>query len=98
MTGRPCKPGSDLHGLWRLLLPGTPFPACGVAEDSTADSSERVALAENSRDDEAPADAGEPQRQSGFINPLWRASITADHKLDRIRLDARELDGERRRG
>ena len=33
MSGRPCKPGSDLHGLWRLLLPGTAFPACGVPED-----------------------------------------------------------------
>ena len=58
MTGRPCKPGSDLHGLWRLLLPGTAFPACGVAEE--ADKSEQVALAENSRDDKA--DAREPQR------------------------------------
>ena len=56
MTGRPCKPGSDLHGLWRLLLPGTPFPACGVAENSTEDTSERVALAENARDDKAAAD------------------------------------------
>jgi hypothetical protein len=62
MTGRPCKPGSDLHGLWRLLLSGTPFPACGEPEDSTADSSEPFALVENSRDDKAPADAGEPQR------------------------------------
>jgi hypothetical protein len=33
MTGRPCKPDSDLKGLWRTLL-GTPFPACGIAEDS----------------------------------------------------------------
>jgi hypothetical protein len=53
MTGRPCKPGSDLHGLWRLLLPGTAFPTCGVPENSTTETSERVAPAENSRDDEA---------------------------------------------
>jgi hypothetical protein len=33
MTGRPCKPDSDLKGLWRTLL-GTPFPACGIAEES----------------------------------------------------------------
>jgi hypothetical protein len=32
MIGRPCKPDSDLKGLWRTLL-GTPFPACGIAED-----------------------------------------------------------------
>ena len=55
MTGRPCKPGSDLHGLWRLLLPGTAFPACGVPENSTEDTSERVALAENARDEKADA-------------------------------------------
>ncbi len=33
MTGRPCKPDADLKGLWRTLI-GTPFPACGIAEDS----------------------------------------------------------------
>jgi hypothetical protein len=62
MTGRPCKPGSDLDGLWRLLLPGTAFPACGAAENATADTSERVASAESPRDDKAHADVGEPQR------------------------------------
>jgi hypothetical protein len=36
MTGRPCRPGSDLRGLWRLLLPGTAFPACGVAVEADA--------------------------------------------------------------
>jgi hypothetical protein len=60
MTGRPCNPGSDLHGLWRLLLPGTAFPACGVPENSTTDKSEQVALSENVRDDKA--DASQPQR------------------------------------
>jgi hypothetical protein len=58
MTGRPCKPGSDLHGLWRLLLPGTAFPACGAPEE--ADTSEHIALAENARDDKTEAD--QPQR------------------------------------
>jgi hypothetical protein len=60
MTGRPCKPGSDLHGLWRLLLPGAAFPACGAPEET--DAPERVASAENARDDKARADAGGPQR------------------------------------
>jgi hypothetical protein len=59
MTGRPCKPGSDLRGLWGLLLPGTAFPACGVPED--ADKSEQGALAENACD-KVPADPGEPRR------------------------------------
>jgi hypothetical protein len=40
------------------LLPGTAFPACGVAEE--ADKSEQVAFAGNARDDKA--DAGEPRR------------------------------------
>jgi hypothetical protein len=51
MTGRPCKPGSDLHGLWRLLLPGTAFPACGVADEADAASPLRP---ETDGDDEAP--------------------------------------------
>jgi hypothetical protein len=35
MIGRPCKPDSDLKGLWRALI-GTPFPACGIAEDTVS--------------------------------------------------------------
>ena len=38
MAGRPCNPGSDLQGLWRLLLPGSAFPTCGVAETSDDDA------------------------------------------------------------
>jgi hypothetical protein len=30
MTNRPCKPDSDLRGIWQMLLPDVPFPACGV--------------------------------------------------------------------
>jgi hypothetical protein len=37
MSGRPCKPDADLKGLWRTLI-GTPFPACGIAEDSDSPS------------------------------------------------------------
>jgi len=33
MASRPCKPDGDLKGLWRMLL-GTPFPACGIPEDT----------------------------------------------------------------
>jgi hypothetical protein len=60
MTGRPCRPDADLKRMWRLLLPGTAFPACGVPDE--ADTSERVALVESSCDDKAHADAGQPQR------------------------------------
>jgi len=42
------------------LLPGTAFPACGVVENFTEDTSERVALAEDAREDKAAAD--QPQR------------------------------------
>jgi hypothetical protein len=30
MTNRPCKPDADLCGIWQMLLPDVPFPACGV--------------------------------------------------------------------
>ena len=39
MIGRPCKPDDDLKGLWRMLL-GTPFPACGMAEEAEVESSD----------------------------------------------------------
>jgi hypothetical protein len=41
MAGRTCKPDSDLKRLWQVLLPNTPFPACGTPEtpDATADHS-----------------------------------------------------------
>jgi hypothetical protein len=40
MAGRPCKPDADFERLWRFLLPGTRFPACGVAEDAEAAASD----------------------------------------------------------
>jgi hypothetical protein len=68
MANRPCKPDADLKRLWRMLLPNTPFPACGVPEnfDSAADRSE------NGSDDAEPnaADTGvRPNRAA--IRP-WR--------------------------
>jgi hypothetical protein len=36
MANRPCKPDADLKRLWRLLLPGTSFPVCGMPEKSDA--------------------------------------------------------------
>jgi hypothetical protein len=37
MTNRPCKPDADLRGIWQMLLPDVPFPACRApnAEPST---------------------------------------------------------------
>jgi hypothetical protein len=43
MSGRPCNPDSDLKRLWRVLLPGTPFPRCGTPEEPTAPASENSA-------------------------------------------------------
>jgi hypothetical protein len=54
MASRPCKPDSDLKGLWRTLL-GTPFPACGIADDSDAASGEGVEPDQGLRNDAAPA-------------------------------------------
>jgi hypothetical protein len=39
MVGRPCKPDADFQRLWRFLLPGTGFPACGASENSDAAAS-----------------------------------------------------------
>jgi len=36
MTGRPCKPDADFKRLWQRLLPGTPFPACGMPDEPGA--------------------------------------------------------------
>jgi hypothetical protein len=51
MANRPCKPGDDVKRIWQLLLPDTPFPACGAQEDNAADARESVAPANESRAD-----------------------------------------------
>jgi hypothetical protein len=38
MTNRPCKPDADLRGIWRMLLPDVPFPACGPNAEHATDS------------------------------------------------------------
>jgi hypothetical protein len=43
MTGRPCKPSADVKRIWQLLLPDTPFPACGTQDNLGADAHERTA-------------------------------------------------------
>jgi len=37
MADRPCRPNADLKRIWQLLLPETPFPACGMEENAEAD-------------------------------------------------------------
>jgi hypothetical protein len=52
MATRPCKPGADVKGIWRLLLPEVPFPNC----DADAATSDRMGDAERATDSgEAPA-------------------------------------------
>ncbi len=46
MVNRPCKPGADVKQIWQLLLPDTPFPACGRQEQIGADASENAAANE----------------------------------------------------
>jgi hypothetical protein len=36
MIERPCKPDADVKWLWQTLLPNTPLPACGMADDHSA--------------------------------------------------------------
>jgi hypothetical protein len=43
MANRPCRADADLKRIWQLLLPDTPFPACGAQENADADASESAA-------------------------------------------------------
>jgi hypothetical protein len=54
VPNRPCKPDADLRWIWQTLLPDTPFPTCGAAQD--ADTAKSPA---NERVDAAPPDAEE---------------------------------------
>jgi len=59
MTGRPCRPSEDVKALWRRLLPGTPFPACGVAAEaksSKARDTEQAGPAPAADTAETPSD------------------------------------------
>ena len=42
MATRPCKPGADVKRIWQLLLPDTPFPACGAQEPTGADARDHI--------------------------------------------------------
>ncbi len=48
MADRTCKPDADFKLLWRTLLPGTPFPACGTVQDTGAPSGGDGEAAESS--------------------------------------------------
>ena len=39
MTSRPCKADADVKRVWQLLLPDTPFPACGTQDNAEAGAS-----------------------------------------------------------
>ncbi len=49
MIDRPCRANADLKRIWQLLLPDTPFPACGTQEN--ADTDVGVNSATQTRDD-----------------------------------------------
>ena len=51
MANRPCRPNADLKRIWQLLLPETPFPACGVPVNADADARESAGPVEETRDD-----------------------------------------------
>jgi hypothetical protein len=40
MANRPCRADSDLKDIWRLLMPGTPLPACETPENSNKEKSQ----------------------------------------------------------
>ena len=51
MTNRPCRADADLKRIWQLLLPDTPFPACGVPVNADADARESAGPVKESRYD-----------------------------------------------
>jgi hypothetical protein len=66
MTGRLCKPDADFKRLWRTLMPGTPFPGCGVPEqrldaerlDAASDRAESGTASRDDVDADLNADSG----------------------------------------
>ncbi|MGH6682599.1 MAG: hypothetical protein ACRECA_01515 [Pseudolabrys sp.] len=54
MIERPCRANTDLKQIWRLLLPDTPFPACGAPEGS--DTKERDDAAAARSTENPPSD------------------------------------------
>jgi hypothetical protein len=63
MAERTCKPDADLKRLWRMHLPGTPFPACGMSEDSSAAADDDIRSVGSSRDEAKPdGERNEPRR------------------------------------
>lgn len=62
MANRPCKPGTDVKQIWQLLLPDTPFPACGTQEDKAAEERHGAAPDDESRPDAARRDSPRTQR------------------------------------
>jgi hypothetical protein len=64
MASRPCKLDADLKGLWRVLLPSTPYPACGEPEKS--DTAARVIVRNvTDRPDDAEPDADPGEQTLG---------------------------------
>jgi hypothetical protein len=57
MASRPCKPDGDLKGLWRMLL-GTPFPVCGMPEETGVANGNTESGRISPSDSEPRAEAG----------------------------------------
>jgi len=70
MASRPCKPDADLKQLWQVLLPSTPFPACGAPEKPEKFDCAADRTAGNAPDDAEPTAAG--ARPSLTAIRLWR--------------------------
>jgi hypothetical protein len=51
MANRPCRADADVKRIWQLLLPDTPFPACGVPQDTDMAASESAGPVNEKRAD-----------------------------------------------
>ncbi len=54
MPNRLCKPDADLKRIWHVIMPGTPFPECGVVDQAGAATSDLPAPANALRAGDAP--------------------------------------------
>ena len=58
MATRPCRADADVNRIWQLLLPGTPFPACGVQEGVGMAASESAGPVNETRNTHASSGPG----------------------------------------
>ena len=92
MIDRPCKPDADLKRLWQILLPSTPFPACGPPANSSAPAGDNARPATELIDAATPHSKCGPHGRSG-LGPQPCSFGSHGDVLERIRTLGDSLRG-----